>query len=129
MQSGLYLAYIGFFRTPEEIQMTAKNAGIIKMLMDKGVAIPNPESIEIGEEVNPDRISGQGVVIYSGCKIFGNQTLILKDAVIGREAPATIENCQIGPDVKLNGGFFKEAVFLKGASVGSCAHVREGTIF
>lgn len=109
--------------------MNAKNAGIIKMLMNKGVAIFNPESIEIGKDVNPDRISGQGVVIYSGCKIFGNKTLILKDAVIGREAPATIENCQIGPGVKLNGGFFKEAVFLKGASVGSCAHVREGTIF
>lgn len=109
--------------------MTAKTAGIIKRLMEKGVAIPNPESIEIGEDVNPDRIAGQGVVIHSGCKIFGNQTLILKDTVIGREAPATIENCQIGPDVKLNGGFFRKAVFLKGASIGSCAHVREGTIF
>jgi len=41
----------------------------------------------------------------------------------------TVENCQIGPNVKLNGGFFKQTVFLKESSVGSCAHVREGTIF
>ncbi len=109
--------------------MTVQKCGIIKALLAKGVTIPNPESIEIRKEVNPDRISGQGVVIHSGCKIFGEKTLILKDTVVGYEAPVTIENCQIGPDVKLNGGFFKESVFLKHVSVGSCAHVREGTIF
>ena len=109
--------------------MTAKLTGLIKVLMDKGVTIPNPESIEISGDINPDRISGQGVVIHSGCKLFGDKTLILKGAVIGREAPATIENCQIGPDARLCGGFFKESVFLKGVCIGSCAHVREGTIF
>ncbi|MBC2715601.1 MAG: protein GlmU [Desulfobacteraceae bacterium] len=109
--------------------MTVKKCGIIKALIDKGVTIPNPECVEIGEDVNPDRISGQGVVIHSGCKIFGKKTLILKGTVVGYEAPVTIENCQIGPDVKLNGGFFKESVFLKQVSIGSCAHVREGTIF
>ncbi len=109
--------------------MTFTNNGIIRTLVDKGVTIPNPESIEIGEEVNPERISGQGVVIHGGCKIFGKKTLILKGAVIGYEAPVTIENCQIGPNVKLNGGFFKQSVFLKESSIGSCAHVREGTIF
>ncbi len=109
--------------------MTIRNFGIIKTLLDKGVTIPNPESIEVSNDVNPDRISGQGVVIHSGCKIFGEKTLILKGAVIGYEAPVTIDNCQIGPDVKLNGGFFKKSVFLKNVSIGSCAHVREGTIF
>ena len=109
--------------------MIVENNGIIKTLLDKGVTLPNPESVEIGVEVNPDRISGQGVVIYGGCKIFGKKTLILKGTVVGYEAPVTIENCQIGPDVKLDGGFFKDSVFLEHASVGSCAHVREGTIF
>jgi len=109
--------------------MIVENNGIIKTLLDKGVTLPNPESVEIGVEVNPDRISGQGVVIYGGCKIFGEKTLILKGTVVGYEAPVTIENCQIGPDVKLDGGFFKDSVFLEHASVGSCAHVREGTIF
>jgi len=102
---------------------------IINTLIEKGVSIPNPESIEIGEGVNPDRISGQGVIIHNGCKIFGKNTLILNGALLGYEAPVTIENCQIGPEVKLNGGFFKQSVFLKQSSIGSGAHIREGTIF
>jgi UDP-N-acetylglucosamine/UDP-N-acetylgalactosamine diphosphorylase len=48
--------------------------------------------------------------------------------VIGHEAPATIENCYVGPSVALKGGFFRKAAFLKNSSMGSGAHVREGTI-
>ena len=50
-----------------------KNQSILKIekLLRKGVKIPNPDSVEIGSEVDTDRISGEGVVVYSGCKIFG----------------------------------------------------------
>lgn len=96
--------------------------------MEKGVEIACPESVVIDKTVNPDRIE-PGVAIGPGCRISGADTLICRGAVIGREAPATIENCWIGPDAALNGGFYKDAVFLKGASTGSGAHVREGTIF
>jgi UDP-N-acetylglucosamine/UDP-N-acetylgalactosamine diphosphorylase len=109
--------------------MTKKNKPILESLMDKGVVIPNPGSVEIGEEVNPERISGNRVVIHAGCKIFGENTLILDGARLGYEAPATVRDCYIGPDVQLNGGYFNQAVFLKKAVVGSCAHVREGCIF
>jgi len=107
-----------------------KNQGIlkIKQLLEKGVKISNPGSIEIDDEVVLDRISGEGVVIYSGSKIFGSSTLILQGAKIGYEGPVTIDNCQIGPDVELKAGFFKEAVFLKKVSIGSGAQVRAGTI-
>lgn len=101
----------------------------IKKLLNKGVKILNPESVEIGDEVNTDRISSKNVVIHSGCKILGKSTLILPGSVIGYEAPVTIENCHLGPSVELKGGFFKEAVFLKNSGMGSGAHVREGTIF
>ncbi|MDM8524548.1 protein GlmU [Desulfococcaceae bacterium HSG8] len=100
----------------------------IKKLIEKGANIPSPESVYISDEVNADRISGQGVTIYPGCKIFGSSTLILRDVILGYEAPATVEGCQIGPEVSLKGGFFKEAVFLKKSEMGSGAHVREGTI-
>jgi len=100
----------------------------IEELLKKGVKIPNPHSIEIGDDVNPDRISGDGVVIYSGCKIYGNSTLILKGTKLGYEGPVTIENCQVGPEVDLKGGFFRGAVFLKKVSMGFGSHVREGTI-
>ena len=100
----------------------------IQQLIEAGVQIPNPDSVFIADDVDPSRISGNNVVIHAGCKIFGASTLILQGANLGYEAPVTIEDCQIGPDVKLNGGFFRGAVFLEKASVGSGAHVREGTI-
>jgi len=100
----------------------------IKNLIDKGVQIVAPESVEIGGDVDPDCISGDNVVIHAGCRIFGKSTLILPGTCLGAEAPVTVVDCQIGPNVDLKGGFFKEAVFLEGASAGSGAHVREGTI-
>jgi hypothetical protein len=32
-------------------------------LLEKGVTIPHPAAVEIGEEVRPERISGDGVVL------------------------------------------------------------------
>ncbi len=100
----------------------------IEKLLKKGVKIPNPQGVEIGPEVNTDRISGDGVVIYSGCKIFGRSILILQGSKLGYEGPVTIENCQVGSQVELKAGFFRNAVFLKKSSMGSGSNVREGTI-
>jgi len=108
--------------------MLEKQKEIIRSLIQKGVKIPCPENIEIGSEVQLDRISGENTIIHTGCKIYGEKTLILPDAVIGEEAPATIKNCWVGPSVRLKGGFFDRAVFLDHAQMGSCAHVRQGTI-
>ena len=107
-----------------------KSSSILKIedLIKKGVKIPNPNSVEIGDDVNIDRISGNKTIIYSGCKIFGSSTLILHGAKLGYEGPVTVENCQVGPRVNLNAGFFKDAVFLSRVSVGSGSHIREGTI-
>ena len=100
----------------------------IEKLLKKGVNIPNPDSIEIGSKVDTDRISGDGVVIYSGCKILGSSTLILKNTRIGYESPVTIENCQVGTNVDLKGGFLRQAVLLDKVSIGYGSHIREGTI-
>jgi len=100
----------------------------IEQLQNKGVVIPDPHNVHIGDEVDTSRISGNGIIIYPGCKIYGNSVLILEKVKIGYEGPVTLENCQVGPEVNLMSGFFKEAVFLKGASLGSGSHVRQGTI-
>jgi hypothetical protein len=102
---------------------------IVKALMEKGVKIPNPDSVYISQDVNPDRISGENVTIYTGCKIMGKNSLIMKGSQIGYEAPVTLENTLVGKNTKLKGGFFKQAVFAGDNSFGSGAHVREGTIF
>ncbi len=101
---------------------------IVAALIKKGVNIPNPESVLISDTVDPDRISSQNVTIYAGCKIFGEKTLIMKNSIIGYEAPVTLEDTLVGENTRLNGGFFKGAVFAGNNVFGSGAHVREGTI-
>ena len=105
-----------------------KNQSRVKQLMRKGVKIHSPDSITIGDEVSVDRISGDGVVIHGGCRIFGSATAILPDCEIGYEGPVTIENCQLGRHAKLSGGFFSHSTFLEKASFGSGAHVRGGCL-
>ncbi len=100
----------------------------IVQLIDKGVDIPNPLTLDIGEEVNVNQISGDRVRIYPGCRIYGEKIVIAAGAQIGHEGPVTIENCQLGPEVELKGGFFLKSIFLEKANMGLGAHVREGCI-
>ena len=100
----------------------------VKQLISKGVKIQNPDSITIGDEVSIERISGDGVVIHDGCRLFGSATAIMSDCEIGYEGPVTIENCQLGRNVKLNGGFFSYSTFLEKTSFGFGAHVRAGCL-
>ncbi|MFH1083609.1 MAG: UDP-N-acetylglucosamine pyrophosphorylase [Pseudomonadota bacterium] len=101
----------------------------IVQLVEKGVEMPNPLTLDIGDDIKVDQISGNGVKIYPGCRIYGADTVIAAGAQIGHEGPVTIEGCQIGPKVELKGGYFKKAAFLEKASIGLGAHVREGCIF
>lgn len=66
-------------------------------------------------------------IIHPGCRIDENSS-IGPGCVIGAEGPVVVENCRLGRNVKLKGGYFSGAVFLDGASMGSGAHVRAGTI-
>ena len=87
-----------------------------------------PSMPTISAEVDPSRIADKAT-IHAGCKLFGSKTLICDGAELGYEAPVTVKDCYIGPNVKLKGGYFENAVFLEGAQAGSGSHVRAGTIF
>ena len=100
----------------------------INRLTGKGVRFCNPLSIDIGDEVDIDLISGDGVTIYPGCRIYGGKTVIAAGAQLGREGPVTIEDCQIGPRVELKGGYFSKSVFLDQANLGLGAQIREACI-
>lgn len=108
--------------------MHSKHTEKIERLLRKGVTIPNPESVVVGDDVSLDRVAGDGVVIHAGCKILGEKTLIMPGVKLGYEGPATVEDCQIGADVELKGGFFRQSAFLKKAVMGLGAQVREGCI-
>ena len=100
----------------------------ILQLLKKGVNIPNPLTLDIGDDVSIDQISAKGVTIYPGCRIYGSKTVISAGSKLGYEAPATVENCQLGAGVELKGGFFSSSVFLEKSNMGMGAHVREGSI-
>ncbi len=99
----------------------------ISNLIEKGVRIPHPASVDIGAEVSPDRIAPD-TVLFPGSRIYGHTTLIGPGSAIGGENPATVIDCQLGSQVQLKGGFFKASVFLDGVSIGSGAQVREGCL-
>lgn len=99
----------------------------VQKLLRGGVVISCPYSVEIEADVVPERIA-PGVIIHTGCRIAGSQTSIGPGSELGAEAPAVIEDCQLGHRVKLNGGYFSGATFLDGVDMGSAAHVRPSTL-
>jgi bifunctional UDP-N-acetylglucosamine pyrophosphorylase/glucosamine-1-phosphate N-acetyltransferase len=117
-----------FVLQEERVELKPRSNDKIIQLLEKGVEIPNPLSLDIGDEVKIENISGNGVWIYPGCRIYGEEMVISRGARIGYEGPVTIENCQLGPNVELKAGYFKKAVFLERANMSSGAHVRDGCI-
>lgn len=116
------------FYKEESVELKIRSYDKIVQLVNKGVDIPNPSTLDIGKEVDLERISGNGVKIYPGCRIYGEKTVISAGSQIGYEGPVTIDECQIGPNVELKAGYFNKAVFLEKANMGLGAHVREGCI-
>ncbi len=104
-----------------------ENRKKVETLLQRGVAIPCPESVEVGTEVDAERIA-PGVVIHAGCRILGARTSIGPESELGAEGPVTFEDCQAGRKVTLKGGFFSGATFLDGSNMGGGAHVRPGTL-
>ena len=97
-------------------------------LIEKGATVPNPFSLDIGDEVDVARIAGKEVILYPGCRIYGAATVISPGVKLGAEAPVTLDDCRLGHGVELKGGYFKKSVFLDRANMGSGAQVREGCL-
>jgi bifunctional UDP-N-acetylglucosamine pyrophosphorylase/glucosamine-1-phosphate N-acetyltransferase len=97
-------------------------------LIAKGVSIPNPLSLDIGDDIDLSRISGDDVTLWPGCRIHGAKTAISAGCSLGAEGPVTIVDCRLGPKVELKGGYFKQSVFLERANMGLGAQVREACL-
>ncbi len=100
----------------------------IQALLAKGVSIPNPLTIDIGPEVDLDHISGDGVTINPGCRILGASTVISSGVTLGSAGPQTVQDCQLGPEVDLKGGYVAGSVFLRGANFGLGHEIRPGCL-
>ena len=99
----------------------------VQNLLARGVLIPCPFSVEVDDSVAPEAIA-PGAVIHTGCRIAGSKTSIGPGSELGKEAPVTVEDCQLGHKVELKGGYFSGSTFLDGANMGSASHVRPATL-
>jgi len=101
---------------------------IMAALRHRGVTLICPESIHVGPEVDPERISRDGVVLHPGTRLRGAETLIGPGCVIGEEAPATLDDCALGKRVHFRGGYATKSALLDDVVVGSGAQLREGCL-
>lgn len=100
---------------------------MIEHLLRKGVEIIAPDTVVVGDDVDPARIE-PGVEIHPGCRIYGAETYIGRGSRIGFESPLTLRNCQLGRAVRVGGGFMEGTTMLDGASAGDGLHSRPGTL-
>ncbi|MDY0362335.1 MAG: protein GlmU [Desulforegulaceae bacterium] len=100
---------------------------IIEKLIKKGVLIENPYSIIIDKTIDINNIE-PGAVLNQGTRLSGENTYISKGCIVGKEGPASIENCVAAKNCIFGSGYFSGSVFLEGSKTGSNAHVRKGCI-
>lgn len=100
---------------------------VVSQLRRRGVIVHCPDSVHVEASVDAGRIA-EGVVIHAGCRIAGAETSIGPGSIVGREEPATLDNCQLGAGVMLGGGFFSNVTLLDRVTIGAGAHMRPGTL-
>ncbi len=96
-------------------------------LVARGVHIVDPRQTYIDAAVVPGRIH-PGVVLHPGTRLCGARTFLGPEAELGREGPVTAVDCVLGERARIDGGYARDAVLLRGASAGSAAHLREATL-
>lgn len=99
----------------------------LQKLEEKGVIIIDPRQTYISPEVDINRIF-EGSVLFPGCRLTGERTLIGSSAQIGTEGPATIANSVIGSNAEVGSGFLSDATLLPRAKAGANSHYRAGTL-
>ena len=96
-------------------------------LAARGVQIVDPRQTYVDATVVPERIHA-GVILHPGTRLGGVRTFLAPRAELGREGPVTATDCVLGEGARIDGGYARGAVLLRGASAGCAAHLREGTL-
>lgn len=99
----------------------------LAMLAGRGVEIVDPRQTYVAPEVRIERIHA-GAVLHPGTRLQGARTFLGPRAELGREGPVVAVDCVLGEAARIDGGFAHGAVLLRGASAGSAAHLRDGTL-
>jgi hypothetical protein len=96
-------------------------------LQGRGVEIIDPRQTYVDSEIDVDRVC-PGAILYPGVRLLGSRTFIGPKARVGSEGPATLVDTVLAESAEIASGYVEGAVLLRGARLGSNAHVRKGTL-
>lgn len=99
----------------------------VSALLERGVEIPAPSAVVVGDEVRPERIEA-GAVLYPGVVLRGARTCVGAGSELGRAGGGSFEDVCVGRGVQLYGGVYRDAVCLDGVVVRGHAELRGGTL-
>lgn len=99
----------------------------LSALAARGVRIVDPRQTWVDDDVDEGRIA-DGVVLHPGTRLSGARTFLGHGAEVGREGPATLVDAVLDEGARVDSGYVRGAVLLRGASAGANAHFREGTL-
>ena len=96
-------------------------------LVSKGVFIHDRRQAFVGADVVLENIL-PGSQLFPGARITGPHCVLGRNAIIGSEGPATLDNVALDDGAEVASGFVTNSVMLRGSRVGSSGHIRACTI-
>ncbi len=96
-------------------------------LVSNGVVIHDRRQVFIGADVVLENIL-PGSQLFPGARITGPNCILGRNAIIGSEGPATLDNVALDDGAEVAGGFVTNSVMLRSSRVGSSGHIRACTI-
>jgi hypothetical protein len=96
-------------------------------LQGRGVRLVDPRQVYVADDIDLERIS-PGATLYPGARLIGSRTFLGPGAKVGSEGPATVADAVLAEGAEIASGYVEGAVLLRGARLGSNAHVRPATL-
>jgi acetyltransferase-like isoleucine patch superfamily enzyme len=99
----------------------------LAQLAASGVNVVDPRQTWIANDVDLTRLH-PGSILHPGTRLSGSRCFLGPGAEVGREGPAVLVDAVLDSSARVESGYVNGAVLLRGAVLGSNAHVRAGTL-
>lgn len=109
-------------------QYALYTANEISTLRDHGVTLIDPMQCYISRAVSLEKIGHEGSVFFPGTRIWGEQSYIGPNCMIGHLGPASLRNACLTRDVQIASGHVEGSLLLDRVSVGPNAFIRSGCL-
>lgn len=96
-------------------------------VVSNGVVIHDRRQVFLGADVVLENIL-PGSQLFPGVRITGANCVLGRNAIIGSEGPAMLDNVALDDGAEVASGFLTNSVMLRRSRVGSSGHIRDCTI-